>query len=59
MKENLNIAWWHEKLMLCALKRYDTQEQAAQALGISSRTLIRMKKDYNEKHNNTMPERSG
>jgi len=56
MKENLNIAWWHEKLMLCALKRFNTQEEAAKALGISSRTLVRMKKDYNERCNNVMPE---
>lgn len=54
MSENLNIAWWHEKLMVCALERFRTQEEAADALGISSRTLVRMKKDYNERHNTSL-----
>lgn len=49
MKENLNIAWWHERMMLAALARFDTQKEAAAALGISDRTLIRMKKEYNER----------
>lgn len=49
MKENLNIAWWHERMMLTALSRFNTQKEAAEALGVSDRTLIRMKKEYNER----------
>ena len=49
MKENLNIAWWHERMMLTALARFKTQKEAAEALGVSDRTLIRMKKEYNER----------
>ena len=36
-------------MMLTALARFKTQKEAAAALGISDRTLIRMKKDYDEK----------
>ena len=48
MKENLNIAWWHERMILMALAKYTTQKQAAKALGVSERTLIRMKNDLYE-----------
>lgn len=51
MKENLNIAWWHKKMVLYALDKFDTQAEAAKALGISDRTLVRMKKEYNEGKN--------
>ena len=48
MKENLNIAWWHERMILMALAKYHTQKAAARALGVSERTLIRMKNDLYE-----------
>lgn len=48
MKENLNIAWWHERMILMALAKYPTQKSAAKALGVSERTLIRMKHDLYE-----------
>ena len=48
MKENLNIAWWHERMILMALAKYKTQRAAAKALGVSERTLIRMKNDLYE-----------
>jgi predicted DNA-binding transcriptional regulator YafY len=48
MKENLNIAWWHERMILMALAKYTTQRAAAKALGVSERTLIRMKHDLYE-----------
>ena len=48
MKENLNIAWWHERMILMALAKYTTQKAAAKALGVSERTLIRMKNDLYE-----------
>lgn len=48
MKENLNIAWWHERMILMALAKYPTQRAAAKALGVSERTLIRMKNDLYE-----------
>ena len=51
MKENLNIAWWHRKMVLYALDKFDTQKEASKALGISERTLVRMKKAYDEGKN--------
>ena len=48
MKENLNIAWWHERMILMALAKYPTQRAAAKALGVSERNLIRLKKDLYE-----------
>ena len=48
MKDNLNIAWWHERMILMALAKYTTQKAAAKALGISERTLIRIKNDLYE-----------
>jgi len=36
-------------MMLTALARFKTQKEAAAALGVSDRTLIRMKKEYNER----------
>lgn len=47
MKENLNIAYWQKKLVLAALRRYERQWEAAAALEISERTLIRYKHQYN------------
>ena len=47
-EENLNIAWWHERMILMALAKYTTQRAAAKALGVSERTLIRMKNDLYE-----------
>ena len=47
-KENLNIAWWHERMILMALAKYTTQKAAAKALGVSERTLIRIKNDLYE-----------
>ena len=49
MPENLNIAWNHKRMIIFALKHFDTQQQAADALGISTRTLVRLKKQYNVK----------
>lgn len=48
MKENLNIAWWHRRMIITALAKHKTQKQAAKALGVSARTLSRMKKDLYE-----------
>jgi len=45
-QENLNISYNFGILIREALRRFETQEDAAQALGISSRTLIRYKKMY-------------
>tara|TARA_R100000406_G_scaffold88960_1_gene74664 strand:+ start:316 stop:501 length:186 start_codon:yes stop_codon:yes gene_type:complete len=45
--ENLNIAYWQKKLVLTALRKYPTQWEAAAALEISERTLIRYKHQYN------------
>ena len=36
-------------MIIFALKHFDTQQQAADALGISTRTLVRLKKEYNVK----------
>lgn len=47
MPENLNIAWWHKRMIVFALENFKTQKEAASALGISTRTLIRLKQDYN------------
>ena len=38
-------------MVLYALDKFDTQAEAAQALGISDRTLVRMKKEYHEGKN--------
>ena len=39
MTENLNIAYWHKKMIRIAIQRHDTKKEAAKALGISTRTL--------------------
>lgn len=39
MTENLNIAYWHRKLIRIALQRHNTKKEAAKALGVSTRTL--------------------
>ena len=39
MKDNLNIHWWRQKLIRIALKRFKTKKEAANALGISSKSL--------------------
>jgi len=44
--ENLNISYHTGIYVREALKRFETQEEAAKALGISSRTLVRYKKMY-------------
>ena len=44
--ENLNINYHIGRHVREALRRFETQEEEAQALGISSRTLIRYKKMY-------------
>lgn len=44
--ENLNIQYHIARHVREALRRYKSQEDAAKALGISSRTLIRYKKLY-------------
>lgn len=47
-EENLNIEWWHKRMILYALKKFDTQQEAADALGCSTRHLIRKKREYYE-----------
>jgi len=48
-EENLNIEWWHTRMILYALKKFDTQQEAADALGCSARNLIRKKAEIDEK----------
>lgn len=38
-------------MVLYALDKFDTQKEASKALGISERTLVRMKKAYDEGKN--------
>ena len=38
-QENLNLAWWHRKMVNVAVTRYKTKKEAAKALGITPRTL--------------------
>lgn len=49
--ENLNIQYHTARHVREALRRYKSQEDAAKALGISSRTLIRYKKLYVDEPN--------
>ena len=45
MKDNLNIYWWRQKLIRVALKRFKTKKEAANALGITRRTLVKYEND--------------
>lgn len=45
---NLNIEYHRRLYILTALKRFKTLKEAAKALGISDRTLLRYKKMYLE-----------
>jgi transcriptional regulator with PAS, ATPase and Fis domain len=44
--ETLNIDYHNKRLMLKALNKHPTVEQAAKALGISERTLYRWMEEY-------------
>jgi transcriptional regulator with PAS, ATPase and Fis domain len=44
--ETLNIDYHNKRLMLKALNKHPTVEQAAKALGISERTLYRWMDEY-------------
>ncbi len=41
MKDSLNIAKWRKVMIRTALKRFNTKKEAAKALGISVRTLVK------------------
>lgn len=43
MRENLNLQYHRERLITIALKKYDLQKDAAKALGITTRTLQKIK----------------
>jgi DNA-binding XRE family transcriptional regulator len=45
MKDNLNIHWWRQKLIKIALKRFKTKKEAANALGITPRSLVKYEND--------------
>ncbi len=52
MDESLNIEYHVRRLVLIAISKHRTKEQAAQALGISVRTLYWYQKKFNySKHN--------
>ena len=44
--EIINIEHHQRRLMMKALNRYKNDEEAAAALGIDKRTLVRWKKDF-------------
>jgi predicted DNA-binding transcriptional regulator YafY len=46
-EEILNIDYHNKRLMLKALNKHPTVEEAAKALGISERTLYRWMDEYN------------
>lgn len=45
-QENLNIEFHHKRLILKALTKFVINKRAAKELGISVRTLYRLKRNY-------------
>ena len=43
MKDTLNLQYHKDRLIILALKKYDLQKDAAKALGITTRTLQKLK----------------
>lgn len=59
MDENLNIEYHVRRLVLIALGKFKTRKEAAQALGITPRTLARYQKKFNypkQEHDNRKSE---
>lgn len=50
MKENLNLQYHRERLITIALKKYDLQKDAAKALGITTRTLQKLKSKLDDQN---------
>jgi len=51
MKENLNLKYHQYRLVRFALKRYELKKDAADALGICTKTLNKIKKEIYENRN--------
>ena len=50
MKDTLNLQYHKDRLIILALKKYDLQKDAAKALGITTRTLQKLKSKLHDQN---------
>ena len=50
MKDTLNLQYHKDRLIILALKKYDLQKDAAKALGITTRTLQKLKSKLDDQN---------